>query len=279
MQIFSQLSLFEKLIDFLSYELPKTPTMYGWFHLLFLGILVVFIVLMIKQFKHSTKREMDLFLRTVGGILLVLEIYKQLVFTLEGNIWDYQWYAFPFQFCSVPMYIMFIVSFLNEGKVKRAMYAFLATYSLFAGFAVMFYPVDVFISTLGISIQTMVHHGAMALVGIVLLATGHVVLERKEVLRASSIFFMLGLVAFVLNVLLYPIGETFNMFFIGPFYPTHLPILTLIEAEFGYIPFLVSYFLGFSLLAYLMMLGAIFIENVKISLETKKSIFTHRRSA
>ena len=278
MHILESVNLFERIIEFLSYEMTNRPQMYGWFHLLFLGLMVFGIIFLIYKFKGSTTKEMDMLLRTVAGVLLFMEIYKQLVFSVDNGVWRYQWYAFPFQFCSVPMYIMFLVSFLKPGKVKSALYAFLATFSLFAGLAVMFYPVDVFINTLGISIQTMVHHGLMAVIGIVLLATGHVATLRKNIIPAAIVFFLLGAFAFVLNILFRNVDGTFNMFFIGPFHPTHLPILTLIQSEFGYIPFLFSYFFGFNLLAYIVMLGDIFVDNVIISVQTQKSIFSHRRT-
>ena len=96
--------------------------------------------------------------------------------------------------------------------------------------------------------------------------------------KKDRLFFLLGAFAFVLNILFRNVDGTFNMFFIGPFHPTHLPILTLIQSEFGYIPFLFSYFFGFTLVAYIVMLGAIFVDNVIISVQTQKSIFSHRRT-
>lgn len=115
MFILRELSLFEEIVEFLSFELKETPTMYGWFHLMFLGIFAVLSVICIKRLKGSTTQDMNRFLRTSGVIMLLLEVYKQLVFTIEGSVWDYQWYAFPFQFCSVPMYLMFIGSFFKRG--------------------------------------------------------------------------------------------------------------------------------------------------------------------
>ena len=39
-------------------------------------------------------------------------------YTLDAGY--YQWHAFPFQFCSVPMFVAFIAPLLKDGKVKRA---------------------------------------------------------------------------------------------------------------------------------------------------------------
>lgn len=153
--------------------------------------------------------------------------------------------------------------FLKEGKVKSSIYTFLATYSLFGGIAVMLYPSTVFIDTLGISIQTMVHHGLMVVVGLTLLSSGHVKLARKEIYKAACVFFILGATAFILNIIFHNVDGTFNMFFIGPYHDTSLPVFTLVEAKLGYIAFLISYFFGFTLAAYLVLLTAVAINNKK----------------
>lgn len=260
-----KLSLFEEIIEFLSFEMKKTPTIYGWFHLLSLFVFIIITFVCIIKLKKSTEQEMNRFLRTTAIVMLLFEVYKQFVFTIEGSTWDYQWYAFPFQFCSVPMYVMLIASFLKKGFAREALLAFLGTYSLFAGLAVMIYPETVFIDTLGISIQTMVHHGLMITVGLVLITSGHIKLQRNQIYKAACVFFILAATAFILNIVFYRVGETFNMFFIGPYYDTTLPVLSLIEAKLGYIPFLFSYFLGFTLAAYLVLLTAIKISKKHLS--------------
>ena len=76
-------------------------------------------------------------------VVILLEIYKQInyTFSYEGAItFDYQWYAFPFQFCSTPMYVGLLVGLFRKGKIHDALCAYLATYAVFAGLCVMIYP-------------------------------------------------------------------------------------------------------------------------------------------
>ena len=72
---------------------------------------------------------------------------------------------FPFIFVQSPMYIAPIAAFLRPGKVRQAILNFLGTFGLFGGLAVMIYAQPVFITTIGINIQTMVHHGAQVVLG------------------------------------------------------------------------------------------------------------------
>ncbi|MGD9886345.1 MAG: hypothetical protein AB7T03_00100 [Bacilli bacterium] len=252
---------FEKLIDFLSYQLPSAPQPYEAFHLFFLFLTIFICIIIALKLSHSSDKQDKKLLLFFSVLLLSFEVYKQFVFTIEGNVWDYQWYAFPFQFCSVPMYVAFITVFLKPGKVKNAFYNFLGTFCLFAGLAAMFYPNDVFIPTLGISIQTMVHHGSMVIIGFYCLISGRTNLHSKSIIGSAIIFTGLFFMALGMNLLFKNIGETFNMFFISPYFSCHLPVLSQIQSQFGYYAFLVTYLVGFIGIAYVILLVAMGIRN------------------
>jgi len=118
----------------------------------------------------------------------------------------------------------------------------------------MIYPDSVFIPTLGISIQTMVHHGLIVIIGFYVLISGRAKLVSKSLLGVSALFVILFAMAISMNLLFKNVDGTFNMFFVGPYYPCHLPVLSVIQAKFGYGVFLVAYVLGFILVAYITLL-------------------------
>ena len=107
---------------------------------------------------------------------LLLEVYKQIVFTFtveDGKIVaEYIWHAFPWQFCSTPMYVGLLAGLTKPGKVHDALCAYLATFAVFAGTAVMLYPGDGFTPLTGINIQTIICHGSMVVIGGYLLGSG-----------------------------------------------------------------------------------------------------------
>lgn len=153
------------------------------------------------------------------------------------------------------MYIALLASLTRNKKLRDSLIAFLGTFGLFAGLAVMLYPMTVFISTIGINIQTMVHHGSMAAMGIALLST-QVKLESKTILKASLVFSVLVSIAVILNAVHNAWIEqgTFNMFFINPILRNDLPILSLIQPLVPHIVFLFIYILGFMFVSYLVLL-------------------------
>ena len=74
-----------------------------------------------------------------GLILAVSELYKQLFLTLAAHPGVYDWWYFPFQLCSVPMYLCLLLPFLPESK-RGALYAFLQDFSLLGGFLALAEP-------------------------------------------------------------------------------------------------------------------------------------------
>lgn len=244
------------------------PELYGWFHLLSVAATVVLTVILCRLFKQGTERQVRTIVLTVAVMVAILEIYKQINYTFEvenGLVQtDYQWYAFPFQFCSTPMYVGLLAGLTKKGKIHDALCAFLATYAIFAGLCVMLYPADVFISTIGINIQTMVCHGSMIAVGVYLLYCGYVPCRHKTILKAVPVFAVCVAVAAVMNEIAYASGllatETFNMFFISPHCEPSLPVYSLVQQVVPYPWCLIIYLLAFSLAAYLILLVAMFIR-------------------
>lgn len=256
---------FEKFLALLNGQMAR-PEMYGWFHILSLAIMIGLIVLVCftcRKLKYKTFKTLCI---TISLILILFEVYKQLNYSYNPttDMWNYQWYAFPFQFCSTPMYVLLLVGLTRPGKFQDFLCSFLATFGLFAGIAVMLYPSTVFIETIGINIQTMVHHGLMVVVGVFMLVSGRAKLNHKTLLKAVVVFATLATIAYVGNILFYHFGngETFNMFFISPYGVCDIPILITIQPLVPHIIFLLAYLLGFSLAAYIVLLFAMMIGKI-----------------
>lgn len=254
-----------RILDILDTQM-ETPQPYGWFHLLFFGLAILLSVLF-AILHHGKQKHVRFMLLFVSILVMVLEVYKQINYTFsvsDGTIVsDYQWYAFPFQFCSTPMYIGLLAGIFGKGKLHNCLCAYLATYAIFAGAAVLFYPTTIFISTIGINIQSLICHGAMIFLGVYLYATGHVKLQHKTILRALPVFSVMVVLAAVGNEIAYRVGllatDEFNMFFISPYCEPHLPVYSLVQAAVPFPFCLVIYIIGFTAAAYVMLLLAMLI--------------------
>lgn len=253
-----------EIIEILDAKMAE-PGLYGWFHILWLALTAAATILLCKQYKEGTSKQVCTVVFSVALAVTILEVYKQVNYTFsvdtEGNIVaDYQWYAFPFQFCSTPMYVGLLAGILRKGRIHRGLCAYLATYAVFSGAAVMFYPGDVFVKTIGINIQTMICHGSMITVGIYLLYTGYVKIEHKTILKAMPVFAVTVGMAAVMNELANAAGilktETFNMFFISPYCESTLPVYGAVHQAVPFPLNLIIYILGFTAAAYVILLLA-----------------------
>lgn len=251
----------EKFLHLIDTDMT-TPGNYGWFHIMMFAIIVLTTIIFVVAGRNCLEKT---FRRTVLWwwiINMILELYIVLMYAYnieDGKIvWDYAWYMFPFQLCSSPAYTLPFVALLKDGKVRDGFIAYTMTFAFFGGLAVMFYPNDVFVSTIGINIQTMIHHGMQVVMGIFFAVHERHKLTKFFFLRGVPVFCALLAVAMALNVggyhLFQHLGmdDTFNMFFISPYFECTLPILNMIYPAVPYPVFLCIYIFGFTLIAWLM---------------------------
>ena len=247
------------------------PELYGWFHIMWLVITIAATTVLCIRYRKNAEKFAPRIVLVVAVTVTLLEIYKQINYTFSvsdtGAICaDFQWYAFPFQFCSMPMYVGLLTALFRKGKIHDALYAFLATYAVFAGVCVMLYPQDVFIETIGINIQTMICHGSMIVVGAYLLYSGYVKIEHRTLLKAVPVFAVAVALAAVMNEVAHLTDllqtETFNMFFISPHCDPSLPVYSLVQQVVPFPWCLVIYIAAFTLAAYVILLLALLIKNL-----------------
>lgn len=250
---------FEKIVIFLQYSAPR-PGNYGWFHLMFVALAIIAVVLLCVFFRDASDKKFRRILLISWLVILLFEIYKQVVFSYNYNAetglgsWHYGWGSFPFQLCSTSMYLLPFAVWLKDGKLRDSVLSFLALFSFFGGLCVYVFPNDVFhTDLLGVQIQTMVHHGLQIVIAIYIVAHERRKFNIKFFLISIPLFIEVVLVAMALNTIGHAdIEGTFNMFYISADYPCSLVILDNIYATQPYTVFLIIYIVGFVFCAFLM---------------------------
>ena len=254
---------FAKILAILQTEV-NTPKMYGGLHLTFMALIIAASVLLCVFFRDARDKTYRRIVLIAWILIVVLELYKQLVYTVsyDGSAYvlDYRWHAFPYQLCSTPLYIMPFAALLKDGRVRDAMMVYLATFSFFGGLAVILYPGDILEPMLGICIQSLIHHGVQVAIGIYTAAYLRRRYDFKLLLHAFPVFAVLVTIALAMNIGVYHaftaagIGDTFNMFFVSPYFDCTLPVLSMIYPLVPYVVFVAIYILGFCFVSYLMFL-------------------------
>ena len=244
---------FERLIHALSAEW-EVPTVYGWFHLTFCGILAAVTLALCLLFANAKEKTFRRVLFCGWILIFLFEFYKQLTLSLEVEngiaVWSFSWYHFPFQLCSSPLYLLPLAAFLPESRARDGILFFLATYSLVGGASVYIYPDTVFVEAIGRCIQTMVHHGLQVAFGILIFVHEQRKILWRNFLAAIPCFLFLVGIALALNIGVHSAipDQTFNMFFISPYFSCEIPIFG--EVYPGLLPyplFLVLYILVLTL--------------------------------
>lgn len=266
---------FEKILTVLG-AAADPPPMYGWYHIMCWVLVFVVAALLCFLYKKGIIKSVTLVVVIISVIVLVLEIYKMIVigFSLgEGGEYVFPWRSFPWQFCSMPMYIGLLVG-ITRGKVQNALYCFLATYAVFAGTAVMIYPGDVFTEIIGVNIQTMICHGSMLSIGIFLYYTNCVKAELKTLFKAIPVFIGCVVSATVLNEIVYIRGlsgdASFNMFYISPYEEGYLPVYRVVQSHVEYPWCLYIYIAGFTVAAFLVLAVAMAIKRIAGAVKRRK---------
>jgi hypothetical protein len=271
------MNLFYKFLYFLQGEMTE-PKAFGWFHLMWLFFVLVVIIFLYKKKKKNSEKQLKLVLGTYGIIAFVLELLKQVIWSFNfdsvTNIvtWDYQWYAFPFQLCTTPIFISLICLFLKKGKLRNSLLSYMAFVTILGSISTIILPDSCFVSDILVNIHTMWLHLGSFVVSVYLIMNGIVKLNWNNLKSAIYVFLVFVLIALGINIIVYNSGvlngETFNMFYISPYFPSTLPVFDVIYEKVFYVLFLFIYVVILSLGAGIIYVVAKLIK--KISLVCKK---------
>lgn len=247
---------FEKFVQAISFTM-EIPQSYGIFHLISVVGAIVLTTVLCLFFKNSSSKTFRIITLIAWLFMVILEVAKQIIFSCsdKGEVipFSYSWTDFPYQLCSTPIYLLPFVIFMKDGKVRDTIMSFISTFALFGGLVVFVYPNDVFVENTIVNLQTMIHHGLQIVLGIYFMVYNRKKLNAKYFLRGIIVFAIMTAIAIILNLVVYHFitKDTFNMFFISPYFPQHLPVLSTVSEMAPYAVYLLSYLAGFILAGYL----------------------------
>lgn len=254
------MNIFERVLYLLQGTMEE-PISYGWFHLMWIGFIIITIILLFIFRKYFSEKQLKIVLGTYGIIAFLLELIKQLIWSftydvLSGTItWDYTWYAAPFQLCTTPIYVSLICLFLKDGKIREMLLSYMAYVTILGGFMTVIMPDSCFVETTIVNIHTMWLHCGSFVVSVYLFINGVVKIDIKNWLQACGIFIIFVGIAELLNIIIYNLdilnGETFNMFYISPYFISELPIYSIVQQNVPFMIYLLFYIISICLGAFI----------------------------
>lgn len=208
--------ILENFLQLTAWEIIK-PKPYGLFHIGFMAVGFLLCGFAAWKLRRLGDRGNRILLLSCGIFLTVCEAYKQLFYwyIIEPGI--YSWWIFPFQLCSVPMYLCILAPLLKPGRLQNALYSFMMLYNLLGGAISFAEPSGLLHGYLTLTGHAFLWHMLLVFIGLYLAFSGRGGWDEHSYRRASSVFLICCCIAFAINLLFRNVSEgTINMFFIGP---------------------------------------------------------------
>ena len=265
------MNIFEKFLYFLQGEMNR-PNPWGWFHILWIIVMLLVIFILYKVRNRYSEKRLKIVLATYGVIAFILELLKQLIWAFNYDpvtqivTWDYTWYAAPFQLCTTPIYVSLICLFLKKGKVRTALFSYLSYITILGSIATIILPDSVFTHDILINIHTMYLHLGSFVVSVYLFMNKEVEINFKSLRNAFLVFLIFVLIANTMNIIVYNSGilngDTFNMFYISPYFTSVLPLFDYLYTVLPYPIYLLSYIITIGVGASIIYLLAFLIKKI-----------------
>ena len=216
----------------------EAPTIGSAFHII--AVLAVTLVAVLAAVKISRVRSDAVRIRilfVLGCVMLAAEVYKQLFYYYIVNDGVYDWWFFPFQLCSVPMYMCILLplfyrpyhkndhteadqdaaearSSSEDGTLKesfstiiyKSMLTFMCCFTFVSAVAALIWPEDMLRPYLTLTWHGLIWHGILLFISVMIVLSGMADHSPRGFFRAVCLFLILCAVAISINVLAEPIA-------------------------------------------------------------------------
>ena len=217
------MSFFEYLLRLTSWPMTP-PVLYGPFHLIAafggsaIAILAAWRFSSINNCNtnnRDNRRSFDQIMLVSGVILLIGELYKQLMNFYIVNNHAYDWWIFPFQLCSLPLYLCPLLILIHNEKRHRILCTFLLDFNMMGAVATFIDPSGIFHPYWMLTLHGILWHLMLIFVGFVIIFSHEADLTTRGFLRTLPLFAFFCLAAEVLNGILHRFSAA-NLFYISP---------------------------------------------------------------
>ena len=249
----------------------EPPPAYGAFHLLFTLIGFALCGFSAWKLRNVNSRTAGRILFFCGLFLTVSEVFKQFFYYFVMMDNRYSWGDFPFQLCSIPMYMCLIVPWLKPGRLQRGMYSFMVLYNLLGGAISFTEPSGLLHEYWFLTLHACIWHMLLVFVGLFICFSKRGGNLKSDYLDATRTFIALCGIAFSLNCFVqFGLGEEMNMFFVGP---GNSPIVVFKQFSewFGWYVNTPIYIFAVCLGAYIIFALIYRIQNKKLPFHNKKT--------
>lgn len=223
------------------------PTPYSAFHILFAASGILCAGSLAWKLRRVTSGMFYRVLFLCGALLAFSEVYKQLFLYYIVGQGHYDWWYFPFQLCSLPMYLCLLLPLFREHAFGRILCTFLQDFGLLGGIMALAEPSGLFHPYWTLTLHGLLWHVMLIFISLfVAFADNGPFITRDsgsgrppETSREQSLlcylqmlptFTFFCLIATLINTLTHGAAD---MFYISPYYPVTQVVFDQISIHFG----------------------------------------------
>lgn len=217
----------------------EAPKILSAFHILAVLVLssiaVIAAVTAARRYDDDTRIKI---LGVLGWVMLASELYKQLFYYFIVNGQTYDWWFFPFQLCSVPMYMCILLplfyrgshsdksgksgkrgkyaescalsrksgKYAESGGFGRVMLTFMCGFTFVSAVAALVWPEDMLRPYVTLTWHGLIWHSILLFISVMIALSGMADFTWKGFLKSVLLFLVLCAAAIMINVLAEPIA-------------------------------------------------------------------------
>ena len=179
-----------------------------------------------------------------GLVLAGCELYKQAFLYVVVFDHSYNWWYFPFQLCSIPMYLCLLLPLLPDGAIRWAVLTFLQDFGILGGIMALLVPDGFLWEYITLTIHGFLWHFLLIFIGFYIAFSRQSDNTKAGYLSSLPLYGICCLIATVINLsvqyFLWPYSYA-NMFYINPCFPSEQVVFRSIALTFGTPVGLISY--------------------------------------
>ncbi len=257
-------SITRSLLEFTAWRMD-VPAMFGTFHIAAVLIAVIIAAAGAVCAKRLSVSGRVRLLAVCGWVLVIMEVYKQLFLYFIVNGGAYDWWYFPFQLCSVPMYLCILLPLLCRGHIAiladsgvgahmsssgsgsrlcSAVMTFLAVYTFTGAAAALIIPEDYLRSYAALTLHGFIWHGILLMISLTILLSRMADLSTRGFARATALFLVMCAAAVCINIAVEPLMAASYaegliphsyaaMFYLNPYHLSPQPLVDTIQKSAG----------------------------------------------
>lgn len=233
-----------------------TPELFGVFHIaasLLMTALAVAAVFLARR--ALTEQGVRRILVSAGWVLVILEVYKQFFLYYIVNDGAFDLWFFPFQLCSVPMYLCILLPLLREDH-RVTLMTFMGGYTFVSAVATLVYPEDILRPYISLTAHGFIWHGLLLFISLLIILTGSMDTGSDGIRGAAAVFAILCITAICINAAAESVMPAIRaahpavmhgwsaMFYLNPFHISPQPVISTIQMTAGIPAGLIVYILA-----------------------------------